>query len=193
MKTISVISANYIVAFKLKIHFNDGTFKTEKELAEKLGVASSSLNELMSYIKIPQEILRAIPDIHTLSVNMALKIVQLLNSNKAASKLLLTIAPEIGKSITSPAKLERTLLSFSQKDSNNQQEASLPTTTVILSSTGKRMFTFKTDQKGKPCIVFQKDIAKLIDFNRVCDQLKRFLDEEIEDQNSKIQASEFIQ
>lgn len=177
--------SNYSNALLYKKLLNDGTFKTEKELAEKLGVASSSLNELMSYVKIPQEILRVIPDVHTLSVNMALKIVQLLNSNKSANKLLLAIAPEIGKSITSPAKLERMLSSFSKKDSNNQQEESSPTTAVILSSAGKKMFTFKADQKGMPCIVFHKDIVKLIDFNKVCDQIRRYLDEEIEGQNSK--------
>lgn len=177
--------SNYSNAMLYKKLLDDGTFKTEKELAAKLGVASSSLSELMSYLKIPQEILRTIPDIHALSVNMALKIVQLLNSNKGANKLLLAMAPEIGKSITSPTKLEKTMLSFSKKDSNNQQETSLPTSSDILSAAGKKMFTLKTDQKGKPCIVFQKDIAKLIDFNNLCDQIKRILDEEIEGQRSK--------
>lgn len=177
--------SNYSNAMLYKKLLNDGTFKTEKELAEKLGVASSSLNELMSYVKIPQEILQAIPDIHTLSVNMALKIIQLLNSHRGINKTLLAIAPEIGKSITSPAKLERTLLSLSKKDSNHQEETSSPTTSVILSSSGQKMFTFKADQKGMPCIVFHKDISKLIDFNKVCDQIKHYLEEEIKGQNSK--------
>ena len=47
--------SNYSNAKLYKKLLEDQTFKTEKELAEKLGISSSSLNDLMSFTKIPPD------------------------------------------------------------------------------------------------------------------------------------------
>jgi len=175
--------SHYSNAKLYKKLLDDQTFKTEKELAEKLGISSSSLNDLLSFTKIPADLVRKIPDIHALSVSMALKIVQLLHSNKNIYKITLDLGSEIGKSITSPAKLERvvrTLLEDGKKD----HESISSLAKVFKSDSGKKLFTFK-DQKGAPCFVFHKDSSRFINFDNLCEQLRRYLEKESANNVSK--------
>jgi ParB family chromosome partitioning protein len=168
--------SNYSNAKLYKKLLEDKTFKTEKELAEKLGVSSSSLNDLMSFTKIPIDLVRKIPDVHALSVSMALKIVQLTNHNKNIYKIMEDIASEIGKSITSPAKLDRTVRALLKGEKRDQGSISTAAK-VFTSDSGKKLFTFK-DQKGSPCIVFHKDSLSSVDFDNLCEQLRSYLDKE---------------
>lgn len=175
--------SNFSNAMLYKKLLDDHTFKTEKELAEKLGVSPSSLNDLMSFTKIPSDLVRIMPDIHTLTVSMALKVVQLISHNKAAYRAMLGIGSEIGSSITSPAKLERAIRAALQ-GGETASESILKTARVIKSSSGKKLFTFK-EEKGSPCIVFPKDALPAIDFDDLCEQLKIYLERETSNNTSK--------
>ena len=182
--------SNYSNAMLYKKLIDDKTFKTEKELAEKLGVSPSSLSELMSFTKIPSDLVRIMPDIHTLTVSMALKIVQLVSHNKAAYRAMLGIGSEIGNSITSPAKLERAIRAALQGGEIESQSI-LKTARIIKSSSGKKLFTFK-EEKGLPCIVFSKDTLPAIDFDDLCEQLKVYLDKEITNATSKFGRPDLV-
>lgn len=142
-------------------------FKTERELAEKLGISPSSLNELMTYTKLPIEVINKIPNIHALSVYMAAKIVRLLSDDRTLLDKLITISSEIGKSINTPAKLESALMSKSNSNVNVPRR-----TRVVQDRNNKKLFTFKVDHKGVPSIIFQRELIDVLDFDSLCDQLK---------------------
>lgn len=147
----------------------NGVFKNEKALSVKLGLSTSSLNDLMAYVKIPGDIVKKIPAIHELSKSMALKIVYLVNKdNKNHSKLVL-VAPEIGKSITSPIKLEHAI----EKIENSKNKAEKK---VYKSANGKKLFSCTTNHKGSPCISFNKELRVAINM----DELYKFLSVHIE-------------
>ncbi|HEO1499423.1 TPA: ParB/RepB/Spo0J family partition protein, partial [Legionella pneumophila] len=93
--------SNYSNAMLYKRLLSDNVFKTEKELSEKLRISYSTFNELMAYSKIPEDIVDAIPDVHTLSKQLAVTIVQLLNKSKSNYDKMLSIANQLGKTITS--------------------------------------------------------------------------------------------
>lgn len=165
--------SNYSNAILYKRLLNDGVFKTEKELAAKLGMAISSLNELMTYSKIPSDIVQVIPDIHNLSISLAIKINSLVNKSKKFHDSILCIAPQIGKTITSPVKLEMAIENLQHHSNSPAKQPNI--SKIIKSLDGRSLFTYKYNHKGVPCIVLDKNLATHIDANDLCDYVKNYL------------------
>lgn len=165
--------SNYSNAKLYQKLLNDGVFRTEKELSQKLRLSTSSLNDLMAYAKIPEIIVTRIPNIHALSKNIALKIVQLLNKSDVYSEKIHAVAHELGKSITSPVKLENAIERMSGKNQNNSS------TKMYKARSGKKLFTYMVDYRGAPCLVVNKEILALINIEEMCKTLSKHLEEKI--------------
>jgi ParB family chromosome partitioning protein len=165
--------SNYSNAILYKKLLSDNIFKTEKELAEKLRIAPATLSELMAYSKIPEDIVNQIPDIHHLSKQLAVKIVQLLNKSKDNHIKMLKIANQIGKTITSQSKLERY---FEQGQNPSKKIATFGAAKSYVSSNGKKLFTFKSDYRGLPSIVIHKDISNFVNVEDLCDHFSTYLE-----------------
>jgi ParB family chromosome partitioning protein len=159
--------SNYSNAVLYKKLLDNNAFKTEKELSEKLRISASTLNDLMAYTKIPKEVITRLPNIHQLPIYMAVKLVRILAENKALLQQLIDIAPEIGKTITTPSKLESLLSTHDVKKQNVPHR-----TKTIQDKNGKKLFTFKVDHKGVPSIVFQKDLLLALNFDDICEKLQ---------------------
>lgn len=165
--------SNYSNALLYKKLIEDKIFKTERELATELGLTYTTFNSLMAYSKIPADIVALIPSIHDLSTSMAIKIVSILNKSSKFHEPLLKIAPEIGKSISSPIKLEKAVESTINKKKDNFSIVSKAK--VITADDGTKLFTLKIDHKGNPCFVIDSTISTTIDFDSLCLQLKSYL------------------
>ena len=165
--------SNYSNAKLYKKLLIDNVFKTEKELSKKLGLSQSSLNDLMAYAKIPDDIVKKIPNIHELSKQLAIKIVQLLNCTKENHEKISNIADKLGDTIVSPAKLEKLLTEKSHlvTDINSAK--------VFSAKSGKKLFTFKADHRGLPSIVIDKKIAQIVDLTEMCTYVSDFLDKKL--------------
>jgi ParB family chromosome partitioning protein len=164
--------SNYSNAILYKKLLEDKIFLTEKDLAKKLGIAPSSLNELMTYVKIPEAIISRIPDIHSLSISMAIKIVSLVNKSPHYLQALTSLASHIGVTITSPSKLENAVKS---QEMNVISHIIYPTK-IIKNSNGIRLFTFKVNHKGVPCIQLNIPKHGTLDYDELCDYLKTYLE-----------------
>ncbi|PNT87812.1 ParB/RepB/Spo0J family partition protein [Coxiella burnetii] len=167
--------SNYSNAILYKRLIEKGVFKKEKDLAEKLRLSPSTLNDLMAYTKIPSAIVKKIPNIHALSKSIVLKIVQLLNKSSKNHAKLIAIAPDIGKSITSPAKLESAV----EKPVGSKTKQRLQATKQYKTKDGKKLFTFKIDHRGAPCIVLNKEILNRVDMDTMCEKIKSQLEIEL--------------
>ncbi|HHX3463946.1 TPA: ParB/RepB/Spo0J family partition protein [Legionella pneumophila] len=166
--------SNYSNAMLYKRLLLDNVFKTEKELSEKLRISYSTFNELMAYSKIPDDIVRAIPDIHNLSKQLAVKIVQLINKSKDNYNKMLSIANQLGRTITSQAKLEKI---FEEKTLQQKVEStSLSNAKSYISINGKKLFTFKSDYRGLPSIVLHKEIAAFVNVEDMCKHVSAYLE-----------------
>ncbi|GEM_PF-1126482 len=161
--------SNYSNALLYKKLLENKVFKTEKDLAEKLHLSTSTLNDLMTYTKIPSEIINKLPNINELPVYMAIKIVRLIASNPDLIERFIAIAPEIGKSITTPSKLESMVLAQNNKKNVPHR------TKIIKDEMGKTLFTFKVDHKGVPSITFQKELLNKTNFDELCEKLKNLV------------------
>jgi ParB family chromosome partitioning protein len=166
--------SNYSNALLYQRLLADNVFKTEKELADKLRFSTSTLNDLMAYAKIPEDIVKEIPNIHSLSKQLAVKLVQLLNKSKDNHSKILKIAGQIGKTITSQARLEK-LFEVEQKPSKKSTNT-LQSAVSYTSPAGKKLFTFKSDYRGLPSIVLNKEIAELVNFEDMCHHFSTYLE-----------------
>jgi ParB family chromosome partitioning protein len=164
--------SNYSNSILYKKLLNDKVFNSEKELADKLRISSSSLNDLMAYAKIPQDIMSMIPNVHVLSKHIVVKMLQLLNKSSKNHEKLLLIASQIGKSISSPAKLEQIL-----DGSTNLKEKTKSKTFV--SKSGAKLFVLKSDSRGLPSIVLNKNITSLIDIDELCQYFSTYIEGKI--------------
>jgi len=167
--------SNYSNSSLYKRLLEDKVFLSEKELAEKLGFSPSTFSNLMSFSKIPVPIISVIPDIHNLPISMAAKILSLLNASKSNYQRLVSIAPQIGNSITTPAKLEKMMEPEVLLNERINDKAK-----VIKSKNGKKLFTFKTDYKGTPCVLIDREIANSLSMDNLCEHLKVYLEQEIQ-------------
>ncbi|MCW5590083.1 MAG: ParB/RepB/Spo0J family partition protein [Legionellales bacterium] len=166
--------SNYSNAILYKRLLSDGVFKTEKELAEKLRLSASTLNDLMAYAKIPADIVKKIPNIHTLSKQIVVKIVQLLNKSKDNHQKIMAIADQLGTTITSHAKLEQI---FNKKSTKAKKHTkTMMSAKTYSTATGKKLFTFKSDNRGLPSIVINKEVIEWINLDEICDHLSNYLE-----------------
>ena len=167
--------SNYSNALLYKRLLSDGVFKMEKELASKLRLSASTLNDLMAYSKIPDDIVQRIPNVHELSKQIVIKLVQLLNKSKDNHKKILAVANELGTSITSPVKLEKICESKTPSAAQGKIEE-LAAAKTYSTQSGKKLFTLKSDSRGLPSVVLDKTVSKLVDLDVVCKQLSQYLE-----------------
>lgn len=167
--------SHYSNAVLYKRLLEDKVFETEKELAMKLRVSTSSLNDLLAFTKIPQEIIENIPNIHALSKDFALKLVALANRSKKHYKKILELANQIGKSISSPTKLQKII----DYEFDNERKIKLTESKLFKSIDGKKLFTFKYDQRGVPVIVINKAVVSSINLTAFCDSVKELLEKQL--------------
>lgn len=168
--------SNYSNAMLYKRLLDESVFKTERELAEKLRLSYSTLNDLMAYSKIPHDIIKKIPDIHSLSKQLAVKIVQLLNKSENNHQKILNFAHQLGKSISSQSKLEKRM-ETKISESNNQSAISESGAKYYSMTNGKKLFTLKSDRRGLPTLVLNKEIIGLFNFDEVCQQFSKYLED----------------
>ncbi len=166
--------SNYSNALLYKRLLTDKVFKSEKELANELGLTYSTFNDLMAYSKIPIDIIALIPNIHDLSNNMALKIVSLLNKSLNIHEYLLKIAPQIGSTISSPVKLDKAIENL--KNSKSPAQSKTTKAKIFKNTSGDKLFTVKVDHRGATCFVLDKNVSSTINLEHLCSQIKTFLE-----------------
>jgi ParB family chromosome partitioning protein len=163
--------SNYSNAMLYKKLLEDRIFLDERELSEKLGMSLSKLYDIMAYSKIPEDIIQALPDIHKLSNNMAIKIVALIKSFPEEKSRIKNMAPAIGVTITSPGMLERNL-----RSAQSEKEAPVKRTAKTYKSLdGRKLFTFKINHRGSPCLEINSKLNSLIDYEDICEYMKNYL------------------
>ncbi|HAT9164547.1 TPA: chromosome partitioning protein ParB, partial [Legionella pneumophila subsp. pneumophila] len=105
----------------------------------------------------------------------AVTIVQLLNKSKSNYDKMLSIANQLGKTITSQAKLEKI---FEEKTLLQKNETKTTSNAKsYISINGKKLFTFKSDYRGLPSIVLNKEIASFVNVEDMCKHVSNYLEQ----------------
>lgn len=152
--------SNYSNSLLYKKLIQDGVFFNEADAAKKIGIPFQTFNDLMTFSKIPNEIARLIPNIHTLSIAIARKIISLLNESNENHAQLVRYAKHIGESIKSPAALEKML-----KNNGDIQKIQIPAR-FVQTLDGRRLFSINANHKGKTQLILDKNLEKNHKFDK---------------------------
>src|SRR5690348_5666622 len=101
------------------------------------------MNDLMSYTRIPSQLLDAIPNVHRLSQRMAIKLASLSKSQNNLEALIL-LAPKIGANKISSGTLEKALKDAISGNSESLSKKSTP----VVGKGGAEIFTIREDSNG---------------------------------------------
>lgn len=160
--------SNYSNAVLYKKLIQDGIFKSESELAVKLEMARQTLNDIMAFSKLPEDIIKSIPNIHEMSTSLAVKIVSLIKKDDSNHAKILAISPYIGKTITSAEKVEKIILT------NPVEKTKVVSTKVVEGKDGKKLFTLIPNNNGGAKIILHDEFGKEIDYDHFYNYLKNY-------------------
>ena len=150
-------------------------FSNENQLALKLNIPRNRINDLMSYTRIPKQLLEAIPNIHLLSQRLAIKLA-VLSKNPENIEALLQLAPKIGANKVSSTAIERLV----NETKNGNADSSSKKSTPVVGKGGAEIFTIREDSNGAPCIVLHKATRQAINMDELKVILKNYIDKCIE-------------
>mgnify|MGYP006078963305 CR=1 FL=1 len=144
----------------------NGVFKNQVELAENLQLTKQSISDILSFTRIPQELMSLIESPYKLSVRMAVTISKLIDSDKSNLSKLLKNAHKIGNSITSSLALEK--LCSPNLNVSFKAES-------IKSDDGEKLFSVAYRKNGSASVVFEPKISQFIDRDDICNLLKNYI------------------
>lgn len=147
-----------------KAQLDAGIFPSESELSKKLSLSRKTLNDIMSFIRIPEELAIAIPNFKHISRAMAVKLA-VLAKDKAVLKKLISLAPKIGMKTINPHNVVNHL------NSTKVTQKSMVKHEVIKNDKGNILFSVSIKENEQTLI---KISAKYSHHSKI-DKLKRII------------------
>lgn len=159
---------------------DDGVIK-QKDLIERLGKSKQYVSALLSYNKIPAEVVDAIGDLSKVKYFAAEKIKQLANKGDTYKKALISIGQKISSKKYSANVIEREVSKIIQDKAKpiNYNER-------VLTKNGRHIFTWRSDNNNLPSLHFPKQIVSLIEsgdipLSDLTDKFKLIIEEKLND------------
>lgn len=154
----------YEAAKAYKYWMDNGIFKNQNELAEKLGITRSWLNKVLSLTKIPTEIIFAIGGPKNLSIKEGLELVKFVTTEEKKTQSIianLLINKNVQKTI------EQIIQEFSDKKKLNveiKQNSIIPyesCSRVLYSKDGQTVCKITHSRQGKLTLTFNSKFSKV--------------------------------
>lgn len=154
----------------------------QKDLIEKLGRPRQYISALLSYSKIPDEIIKSIGDMTHVSCRTAETINRLAKKGDVYIEAILSKADSIRNGKIGHNKLSEIVL----KQISSSHLSNKKVKNKIYSSNGRHLFTWRKDNNDLPSLHFPKDISVLLDNKIDLEKLTEKLTEVIENELSKL-------
>lgn len=172
--------SDYSRSIHYKRLIDSGVFANENQLALKLHIARNSLNDLMSFNRIPKQLLDAISNVHAISLRLAVKLA-LLCKNPENIEILIQLAPKLGTNKLSSTKIDQAVEEIKTGNATQSAKKSIPVT----GKGGAEIFTIREDSNGAPCIVLHKASRQAINMDELKTMIKNYIDKCIENSFSE--------
>lgn len=155
----------------------EGVYKNESQLAKSRGIARNTFNALMSYTRIPTELMKHIQAPQNIAIRLAVKLATLVKDEKNLS-ILITLGDEISKGKITSANVEKTLEKL--KSTQTKEPVAVEKKAILSSVTNKPIFTFESKKSGKTQIILEKNIDQRINENEIIDLIRSYIDGKLE-------------
>ena len=153
--------SNYAKGISFARLINDGVLK-QKDLIDKLGKPQQYISRLLSYSKIPKEIIEAVGDWTKVTPGTSETIVRLSKKGDEYIKAMLDLAEKIRSKKVGEKSLE-SLVSRKIKPSPNTRAVN----EKVFTKDGRHVFTWRLDNNGLPSMHFPKHINNLFAGNKI--------------------------
>jgi ParB family chromosome partitioning protein len=167
--------SDYSKAIHYKRLIDAKVFESDNQLALKLNIHRSRISDLLSYTRIPKQLIDAIPNIHRLSQRVAIKLATL-SKNPTNLEALILLAQKIGEGKINSANIEKALEETKTGKNVSTTKRSVP----VVGKGGAEIFTIRDDSNGAPCIVLHKATRQAINLDELKTLLKNYIDKCIE-------------
>lgn len=167
--------SDYSRAIHYKRLIDAKVFENENQLSMKLNIHRNLINNMMSYTRIPKQLLDAIPNMHQLSQRLAMKLASLSKFPENMEPLIL-LAQKIGDGKITSTNIDKALNEIKTGNSISMTKKSIP----VVGKGGAEIFTIREDSNGAPCIVLHKATRQAIDIDELKLMLKNYIDKCIE-------------
>ena len=132
---------------------------SQKDLIEKLGKTKQYVSAILSFGKIPKDVVNAIGDMSKISAVSAERIKQIANKSPKHKDALIKAAPEFNGKSPGITKINNSIANILQETKKTED---LSVKTKVTGDDGRHLFTWRKDNNDLPSIHFPKDIAKEI-------------------------------
>lgn len=140
----------------------DKNIITSNDLIEKLGISKQQLSRLLSFSKLPQEIIDAIGDMSKVSARTAEHLKQVSARGEKYINIIVRLADRIGRGKIGHYKISELIEKETSKADSEKAEDS-----KIYSKTGLPLFTIKYSSNLSPSFHFNKDVVALLERKNV--------------------------
>ncbi len=150
----------YEMAVAYKFWVDNGIFKNQGELSERLGITRSWLNKTLSLSKIPQEIISAIGNPGHLNLKTGLEIIRILGDNPNKQADLLKKTKELQEKGVTGEKMLEILLGKNGNKEDIKQEMQQSVSKTIFSKEGNPICKITNSKQGKTILTFNSKIPR---------------------------------
>lgn len=150
---------------------------SRQELQDNFNKSKSFVRNLLSFGRIPAEIVNAIGDLSKLSAATAYEITRLLEKGPQYHQAILELAHRLSGKNISDKKLQH--LVIAQMGKHKETLSAIE----IKAKDGRHLFTWRKDTNGNRSIAFPKDIRDIIDFSALEKILVASLEQQIKTLN----------
>ena len=155
----------------------------QQDLVEKLGRNKQYISALLSFSKIPNSVLKSIGDLSKVSFRTAETIKRLCNKGDSHVNAIISLSSQISEGSIGANKLSSKVEHIVSSPSKSNRINN----TRVKTKDGRHIFTWRNDNNNIPSIHFPKDIASLIQDNKISiDNITNIISTEINNELSKM-------
>jgi len=146
-----------------------GVFTSERELGKKLGISHSTFSDIMAFTRVPDELMKVIPNFKDVSRKTVVMLAKLAKEEKNRTALI-SLGSKIGNGYIHAENMQ---LILDKKMSNKKIKYIAPI--VVNDENGKMKFNISITSKGAIHVKFHHELSKFIDKNMLQDILEKHL------------------
>lgn len=161
--------SDYARATSYRSQIDGGVFKSETELSKFLGISKQTLNDLMSYLRVPENIRIAIRGFKFLPKSTVIKIASL-SKQKDQAEAIIALADKISTKKINASNIERKVQECISPKLVNAVDVY-----IKRDENGKSIFKLKHQANGSIAITIPRPVATKLDENKLMDQLNEII------------------
>ncbi len=165
--------SDFAKAISYKSQLDGGVFKSESELSKSLGMSKQTLNDIMSFIRVPEELRETINNYKQLSRKLVSKLATL-SKNKKNIDILVQVSDKISSGIINSTNIEIYLASYDQNSKAGFKTAGKQRSTTYKINNNP-IYLLKKDKTGNYKIFIKENKLNEINIDEFNSKLQSFV------------------